>query len=55
MSRVCGRASPNVGGRTSLNVAIKGVISTVLHIAELASSFQSKKVIIQRQRFTYEY
>jgi len=26
MSRVCCRASPNVGGRTSLNVAIKGVI-----------------------------
>jgi hypothetical protein len=36
MSRVCGRA---------LNVAIKGVIGTVLHIVELVSSFQSKKVI----------
>jgi len=43
MSRFCGRASPNVGGRTSLNVAIKIVIGTVLHIVELVSSFQSKK------------
>jgi hypothetical protein len=55
MSSVCGRASLNVGGRTSLNVAIKGVTGTVFHFVELVSSFQSKKVIIQRLRFTYEY
>lgn len=41
MFRLGGRASPNVG-RASLNVAVKGVIGTVLHIVELVSSFQSK-------------
>jgi hypothetical protein len=55
MSRVCGRVSPNIAGRTLLNVAIKGVNGTVLHIVELVSSFQSKKVIIQKLRFSYEY